>query len=293
MIGDVQDVIATALGGEVVTTTVEGRERYSVILRYPRDLRSDPQAIATRGAGADAERRHGAARRGGPRSSSPKGPPRSAPRTRNSSPTSMSIMRDRDLGGYVADAQKAVAAQVKFPPGYYVAWSGQFEYLQRAEARLRIVVPVTLLIIFLLLYLNFRRLTETLIVMLSVPFALVGGLWLMWWLGFNLSVAVAVGFIALAGVAAETGVVMLIYLDHALKELQAQRAAEGRPFTRDDLRAAIMAGAVERVRPKMMTVVAIMAGLLPIMWSSGTGSEVMQRIAVPMIGGMVSSTSSP
>jgi copper/silver efflux system protein len=146
------------------------------------------------------------------------------------------------------------------------------------------------LIIFLLLYLNFRRVTETLIVMLSVPFALVGGLWLMWWLGFHLSVAVAVGFIALAGVAAETGVVMLIYLDSALTELQARRSAEGRPFTPDDLRAAIMSGAVERVRPKMMTVCAIMAGLLPIMWSHGTGAEVMQRIAVPMIGGMVSST---
>ena len=151
-------------------------------------------------------------------------------------------------------------------------------------------MPVTILIIFLLLYLNFRRITETLIVMLSVPFALVGGFWLMWWLGFNLSVAVAVGFIALAGVAAETGVVMLIYLDNALKELKEQRAREGRPFTGDDLYAAIMSGAVERVRPKMMTVAAIMAGLLPIMWSHGTGAEVMQRIAVPMIGGMVSST---
>jgi Cu(I)/Ag(I) efflux system membrane protein CusA/SilA len=179
---------------------------------------------------------------------------------------------------------------VKFPSGYYVTWSGQFEYLARAEARLKVVVPVTLLIIFLLLYLNFRTLTETLIVMLSVPFALVGGLWLLWWLGFNLSVAVAVGFIALAGVAAETGVVMLIYLDHAMAELRAKRVSEGRLFTRDDLHAAIMQGAVERVRPKMMTVVAIMAGLLPIMWSSGTGSELMQRIAVPMIGGMVSST---
>ena len=152
------------------------------------------------------------------------------------------------------------------------------------------VVPVTLMIIFLLLYLNFRRLTETLIVMLSLPFALVGGFWLMWWLGFNLSVAVAVGFIALAGVAAETGVVMLIYLDHAVEEVKAQCEVERRPFTQADLYKAIMIGAVERVRPKMMTVVAIMAGLLPIMWSTGTGSEVMQRIAVPMIGGMVSST---
>jgi Cu(I)/Ag(I) efflux system membrane protein CusA/SilA len=142
----------------------------------------------------------------------------------------------------------------------------------------------------LLLYLNFRRLTETLIVMLSLPFALVGGVWLMWWLGFNMSVAVAVGFIALAGVAAETGVIMLIYLDHAMAEVGAEREREGRPFTRADLRQAIMVGAVERVRPKMMTVVAIMAGLLPILWSTGAGSEIMQRIAVPMIGGMISST---
>ncbi len=152
------------------------------------------------------------------------------------------------------------------------------------------MVPVTLLIIFLLLYLNFRRLTETLIVMLSLPFSLVGGVWLMWWMGFNMSVAVAVGFIALAGVAAETGVIMLIYLDHAWDEQRAEVAAAGRDPTRADLYRAIMVGAVERVRPKMMTVVAIMAGLVPILWSTGAGSEVMQRIAVPMIGGMVSST---
>jgi Cu(I)/Ag(I) efflux system membrane protein CusA/SilA len=169
-------------------------------------------------------------------------------------------------------------------------WSGQFEYYERAKQKLMIVIPLTLAIILLLLYLNFRRLTETLIVMLSLPFALVGGLWLMWSLGFNLSVAVAVGFIALAGVAAETGVVMLIYLDQALAGRLAVAERESRALTRNDLYSAIMEGAVERVRPKMMTVVAIMAGLLPIMWSTGTGSEVMQRIAVPMIGGMVSST---
>src|SRR5271165_871173 len=162
--------------------------------------------------------------------------------------------------------------------------------MKRAIAKLKIVVPLTLAIIFLLLYLNFGTLTETLIVMLSLPFALVGGLWLMWWLGFNMSVAVAVGFIALAGVAAETGVVMLIYLNHALREVKAEREELRQPFTKADLNRAIMLGAVERVRPKMMTVVAIMAGLLPILWSTGTGSEVMQRIAVPMIGGMVSST---
>jgi Cu(I)/Ag(I) efflux system membrane protein CusA/SilA len=196
----------------------------------------------------------------------------------------------RDLGGYVAEAQKAVTDAVRLPAGYSIAWSGQFEYLQRAEAQMKIVVPVTLLIIFLLLYLNFRALTETLIVMLSLPFALVGGVWLMWWLGFNMSVAVVVGFIALAGVAAETGVVMLMYLDQAMVEVKGKRAGQERAFSRSDLQEAIMLGAVERVRPKMMTVVAIMAGLVPILWSTGSGSEVMQRIAVPMIGGMVSST---
>jgi Cu(I)/Ag(I) efflux system membrane protein CusA/SilA len=199
-------------------------------------------------------------------------------------------LNGRDLGGYVNEAQRAVAREVNLPPGYTVGWSGQFEYLQRAEARLQLVVPVTLLLIFLLLYLNFRALTETLIVMLSLPFALVGGIWLMWWQGFNMSVAVAVGFIALAGVAAETGVVMLIYLDQAMRELKEERSRQGRPFTHGDLYEAIMRGAVERVRPKMMTVVAIMAGLVPILWSTGAGSEIMQRIAVPMIGGMLSST---
>jgi len=169
-------------------------------------------------------------------------------------------------------------------------WSGQFEYLERAEARLKLVVPATLLLIFVLLYLNFGRIAETMIVMLSVPFALVGGLWLVWLMGFNMSVAVVVGFIALAGVAAETGVVMLIYLDHALAARRERCKREGRAFGRADLDAAVMEGAVERVRPKMMTVTAIVAGLLPILWNDGTGSEVMQRIAVPMIGGMASST---
>ena len=198
--------------------------------------------------------------------------------------------RDRDIGGYVAEARRAVAEHVSFPPGYRIAWSGQFEYLQRAEARMKIVVPLTLLIIFLLLYLNFRRMTETLIVMLSLPFALIGGLWLVWLLDYNLSVAVVVGFLALAGVAAQTGVVMLIYLDHAWREIRASCAAEGRPAGGQDLRQAIMIGAVERVRPKMMTTVSIMAGLLPILWASGAGSEVTRRIAVPIVGGMVTST---
>ena len=288
-VGDVQNAVVMAMGGETVTTTVEGRERYGVAIRYPRDLRSDPQAIAREvhvstpsgasvplGEVASIERKRGA----------------TSIRTENGE-LAVYIFIDttgRDLGGYVRDARTAIAQSVKLPAGYRIGWSGQFEYLERAEARLKLVVPVTLAIIFLLLYLNFRRLTETFIVMLSLPFALVGGIWLLWWLGFNMSVAVAVGFIALAGVAAETGVIMLIYLDHALSEVRVRRAAEGRAFTRADLHEAIMLGAVERVRPKIMTVVAIMAGLLPILWNTGTGSEVMQRIAVPMIGGMVSST---
>src|SRR3546814_324843 len=176
------------------------------------------------------------------------------------------------------------------PPGYHIEWSGQFEYLERAETRLAVVVPVTLLIIFVLLYLNFGNMTESLIVMLSIPFALVGGIWLMWWMEFNMSVAVAVGFIALAGVAAETGIVMLIYLDHALEKIVRKCVTEGRAVTTGDIYEAVMEGAVERVRPKMMTVTAIMAGLVPILWSTGTGSEIMKRIAVPMVGGMVSST---
>ncbi len=289
MVQDVQDVIGTALGGQTVTTTVEGRQRFSVNMRYPRDLRDNPQAIANDvlvpmpGGGAVPL---GEVARVAPA----RGP--TSIRTENGQLAAYIYVdiRDRDLGGYVADAQAAVKAVVTFPPGAYVVWSGQFEYLERAAARLKIVVPVTLTIIFLLLYLNFRSLTETLIVMLSLPFALVGGIWLMWALGFNLSVAVVVGFIALAGVAAETGVVMLVYLDHALAEVKARRDAEGRALTRTDLFDAVMEGAVERVRPKMMTVAAIMAGLLPIMWSTGAGSEIMRRIAVPMIGGMISST---
>ncbi len=198
-------------------------------------------------------------------------------------------MRGRDLGGFVAEAARTVRDQVRLPPGYHIQWSGQYEYLERASARLRVVVPATLLVILMLLYLNFGRLTETLIVTLSVPFSLVGGFWLIWALGYNLSVAVAVGFIALTGVAAETGVVMLIYLDLALRAMRRRRHEEGRLLDRRDLKQAIVAGAVERVRPKMMTVTAIMAGLLPILWSGGTGAEVMRRIAVPMVGGMVSS----
>ena len=289
MVQDVQDTIAMALGAESITTAVEGRERYAVNLRLPRDLRSDPDSIARNvrisgsngvsvplGDVADIKLTTGP----------------STIRTENAQLAAYIFVdtRDSDIGGYVAKAQRAVADQVKFPQGYFITWSGQFEYLERAKERLKIVVPVTLLIIFLLFYLNFGKLTETLIVMLSLSFSIVGGLWLMWWMGFNMSVAVAVGFIALAGVAAETGVVMLIYLQNALEEWRNRAREEGRDFTKADLHGAIIEGAVDRVRPKMMTVAAIMAGLLPILWSTGTGSEVMQRIAVPMIGGMVSST---
>lgn len=288
-VGDVLDVIATALGGEMVTTTVEGRERFGVSVRYPRELRADPQQIAREvlvptldgamiplGQVAKVEVAKGAP----------------AIRTENALLSAYIYVdiRGRDIGGYVADAKQAVAEQITFPPGYYVTWSGQFEYMERAIEKMKIVIPVTLLSIFLLLYLNFRRLTETFIVMLSVPFALVGGVWLMWLLDYNLSVAVAIGFIALAGVAAETGVVMLIYLDHAWGTVKTTCQESGRTPDVGDLYAAIMEGAVERVRPKMMTVVAIMAGLLPIMWGTGTGSEVMRRIAAPMVGGMISST---
>ncbi len=288
-IAEVQATIATALGGETVTTTVEGRERYSVNLRYPRALRSDPQAIAQNvlvnapdGTPVPLGQLASIGFATGP----------AAIRSENGLLSAYVFVdiRDRDLGGYVAEARQRVAEAVALPPGFFLAWSGQFENLARAEARLKVVLPFTIATIFLLLYLNFRRVTETLIVMLSLPFALIGGLWLQWALGYDFSVAVAVGYIALAGVAAETGVVMLVYLDHADRDRRARAAAEGRAYGRADLAAAIMEGAVERVRPKIMTVVATIAGLLPILWSTGAGSEVMRRIAVPMVGGMVSST---
>jgi Cu(I)/Ag(I) efflux system membrane protein CusA/SilA len=327
---EVQDVIATALGGENVTTTVEGLERFGVNVRYPRELRGSPEQIArevlvTTMDGAMIPLGQIA------KVSISQGAP--AIRTENALLSAYIYVdiRERDIGSYVIEARRAVAEQVKFPPGYYATWSGQFEYMERATAKMKIVIPITLLLIFLLLYLNFRRVTESLVVMLSVPFALVGGVWLLWLLDYNLSVAVAVGFIALAGVAAETGVVMLIYLEHAWQEKLKECAARpnqphhSSPFkgeagrgmgenlahstphphpnpslegegtntaripSREDLHAAIMHGAVERVRPKMMTVVAIMAGLLPILWGTGTGSEVMRRIAAPMVGGMISS----
>jgi len=283
-----QKVVATALGGEQVTTMVMGLERYGVTVRYPRGLRSDPERIAREvfvptaggmvplGQVADVTIRQGAP----------------AIRTENAMLVGYIYVdtRESDLGAFVRRAQQAVAEQVTFPPGTFATWSGQYEYMERAKEKLSVLIPLTLVLIFVLLYMNFRRITETLIVMSSVPFALIGGIWLMWWLGYNMSVAVAVGFIALAGVAAETGVIMLIYLDHAWRDAQARCTTEGRSPGVADLYEAVMAGAVERVRPKMMTTITVIAGLLPIMWSTGTGSEVMRRIAAPMVGGMVSST---
>ncbi|HOX20153.1 MAG TPA: CusA/CzcA family heavy metal efflux RND transporter [Gemmatimonadales bacterium] len=309
-VGDVQTVIATAVGGMTVTRTVEGRERYGVRIRYPQELRDSPERLASvlipvsHGlGGADASAMGGGmgvTKPAGPASASESFIPlgqiatirqESGPmvvRTEGAQPTAWVFVdvRDRDIGRYVADARKAVGQAVVLPAGYSIVWSGEYEYMQRAAAKLQVVVPATLAIIFLLLYLNFGNFGETAMVMLSLPFALVGGLWFIWLLGYNWSVAVAIGFVALSGVAAETGVIMLIYLDHAW---QAKRTA-GEPPSLRDLYDAVMEGAVERVRPKLMTVTAIMAGLLPILWGTGAGASVMKRIAAPMVGGMISST---
>jgi Cu(I)/Ag(I) efflux system membrane protein CusA/SilA len=305
-VADVQTVIATAIGGMTITQTVEGRERYAVRVRYPQELRDTPERLANvlipvshgvrtvsvLGSGMNGMNDVGGSDR---RPQVPLGQVAriklaAGPmvvRTEDASPTAWVYVdvAGRDIGSFVAEAQRAVESNVRLPVGYRLTWSGQFEYMERAAARMRIVIPVTLAIIFLLLYANFNSVTESLVVMLSLPFALVGGVWLTWALGYNWSVAVAIGFIALAGVAAETGVVMLVYLDHAWR----QRRAAGQTSTAD-LYGAIVEGAVERVRPKMMTVSAIIAGLLPILWGNGAGATVMKRIAAPMVGGMLSST---
>ena len=309
-VGDIQTVIATAVGGMTITQTVEGRERYGVRIRYPQELRDTPERLAS----VLVATAHGVGSAGGAGPMSGMGPapgPAGAGtasgayvplgqvatirqvagpmvvRTEDAVPTAWVYVdvSGRDIGSYVAQAQRVVRERVTLPTGYSLVWSGQYEYMQRAAARLGLVVPATLVIIFLLLYLNFRSVGETLIVMLSLPFALVGGIWLIWLLGYNWSVAVAIGFVALAGVAAETGVVMLIYLDHAWKA----RLVAGRRSVLD-LYEAVMEGGAERVRPKMMTVTAITAGLLPILWGAGAGASVMKRIAAPMVGGMLSST---
>jgi Cu(I)/Ag(I) efflux system membrane protein CusA/SilA len=273
-IADVQSVVSAAIGGETVGETIEGRQRFPISVRYPRELRDSVDKlrnlpiVTERGAQIplSAVAALGIS----------DGPP--MVRSENARLTGWIYVdiRDRDLGSVVSDAQRAVREKVKLPPGASLTWSGQFEYLERARARLALVVPFVLLIILLLLYLTFQRMGEALLIMVSLPFALVGGFWTLYALGHNLSVAGAVGFIALAGVAAEFGVVMLLYLKQAI-----ERTGNG------DLHAAIDEGAVQRVRPKAMTVAVIIAGLLPIMWSEGAGSEVMQRIAAPMIGGMI------
>ncbi|WP_293004809.1 CusA/CzcA family heavy metal efflux RND transporter [Nitrosomonas sp.] len=288
-VGDLLEVISVALGGEVITTTVEGRERFDVAIRYPRELRSDPQAIATQvlvpamggtmiplGQLAQVKLMQG--------------PP--SIRTENALLSAYIFIdiRDRDIGGYIADAQQAVQEQVQFPPGYYATWSGQFEYMQRATEKLKLVIPLTLSLVFLLVYLNFGRLTETLIVMLSIPFSVVGGIWLMYWLDYNLSIAAVVGFIGLIGIAAESGMVMLTFIDQSLATIARQRKAMGEQVTLTDLYDAVVQGAVYRIRPVMMTIAGSVVGLLPVMLSTGTGSEVMRRIAAPMVGGMVSAT---
>ncbi len=283
-VGDVQDVIMSAIGGMNVTQTVEGLERYPVNVRYSRELRDNLPALRRvlipTPTGAQVPLSYVAD------FSIVNGPP--VIKSENARTTSWVYVdiRDIDVGTYVKNARAVVHEQVDLPEGYSMVWSGQYEYMERARQRLQIVIPLTLVIIFLLLYLNFKNITESLIVMLSLPFSLVGGVWLLYLFDYNLSVAVGVGFIALAGVAAETGVIMLIYLDQAYKE----RLLRGQMTSLKDLYEAIIVGAVERVRPKMMTVMAIMAGLLPILWGHGTGSQVMKRIAAPMVGGMVSST---
>ena len=283
-VGDVQDVIMTAIGGMNVTQTVEGLERYPVNVRYPRELRDNinslNRVLIPTPSGAQIPLSYVADM------NIKKGPPVIKSENARKSAWLYVDIRNIDIGTYVAMAKKAVDEQVNFPEGYSMVWSGQYEYMQRAQQRLRIVIPITLLIIFLLLYFNFKNIQESIIVMLSLPFSLVGGIWFLYILGYNFSVAVGVGFIALAGVAAETGVVMLIYLDHAYKN----RILSGQMKSLKDLYDSVIEGAVERVRPKMMTVTAIMAGLLPILWGHGTGSQVMKRIAAPMVGGMITST---
>ncbi len=284
-VGDVQDIIMSAVGGMNITTTVEGLERYPVNLRYKSEFRDSPEKLrrilvpTPNGAQVPITQLANI--------NIVKGPPSIKSENARKNAWIYVDLKGIDVGTYVKLAQQAVNEKFKLPSGYSIVWSGQYEYLQRAKKRLIVVVPMTLLIIFLLLYFNFKNISESLIVMLSVPFSLTGGLWLMYLLDYHLSVAVGVGFIALAGVAAETGVVMLIYLDQSYKKFKSKY---GEKFNRQHLYEAIEEGAALRVRPKMMTVVAIMAGLMPIMWSHGTGSEVMKRIAAPMIGGMVSAT---
>ncbi len=287
-IGDVQDIIRTAIGGMTISESVEGLERYPINLRYPRDVRGslDQLKVLPIVTPSGAQIPLGKVAEIGVSD----GP--GVIRSENARLNGWIYVdiAGRDIGSYVADAQKAVAERVNMPPGYSMSWSGQYEYMQRAQQRLSVVVPVTLIIILLLLYLNFQNIVAVLIIMGTLPLALVGGFWLIYLLGYDMSVAVGVGFIALAGVAVEIGVLMMVYLNHAWDRVLADAQRENRSPTEDDLKTAIVNGALLRVRPIMMTVSVIIAGLLPIMLGSGTGSEVMRRIAAPMVGGMVSAT---
>jgi len=284
-VGDVQDIIMSAIGGMNITQTVEGLERYPVNLRYGSELRDTPEKLrrilVPTPMGAQVPITQLAEIR------IVKGPPVIKSENARNTAWIYVDLTGIDVGTYVKKAQQIVGEKIKLPPGYSMVWSGQYEYMVRAQKRLMIVVPMTLVIIFLLLYLNFKNIGESLIVMMSVPFSLTGGLWLMYLLGYNMSVAVGVGFIALAGVATEIGVILLVYLDLSYKKFTSQYKEN---FNRELLYQSIEEGAALRVRPIMMTAVAIMAGLMPIMWGHGTGSEVMKRIATPMVGGMVSAT---
>jgi len=280
-VADVQAVVSTAIGGDNAGEVIQGRERYPINVRYPREVRDSLQRLRELPFVTDKGAQlllQDVARIG-----IDEGPPMLRSENARLSGWIYVDVRGRDLRSVVTDMQAAVAKSVKLPPGYSVSWSGQFEYLERATERLKLVVPLTVAVIFVLLYLLFRSVSDALLVMAAVPFSLVGGFWLVWALGHSLSIASAVGFIALAGIAAEFGVVMLIYLKNAL----ARRLAAGEPDDESTLLAAIREGAVQRVRPKAMTVAVVIAGLVPILWGSGTGSEVMGRIAAPMIGGML------
>ncbi|MBE0439404.1 MAG: efflux RND transporter permease subunit [Gammaproteobacteria bacterium] len=289
-VSDVQDVIQTAIGGVNVTETVEGLERYPVNLRYPRELRDNidqlKRILIATPTGAQIPLAQVATmqlRRGAPVIKSEDARPNAW--------VYIDIKTD-DIGGYVDKAKAIIDQQLSVPAGYTLSWSGQFEYMERAAQRLQIVVPITLLLIFLLLYLNFRNISEPLLIMLTIPFALAGGVWLVYLLGFNLSVAVAVGFIALAGVTAELGVLVLTFIDQKVAQYRREKMHDQQAtiLSHHDIMAAVYSGTSERVRPIIMTATAIIVGLLPIMWGSGTGSEIMQRIAAPMVGGMITAT---
>lgn len=284
--GDVQDIIETAIGGKNVTFTIEGRERYPVNVRYMRELRTDvdqlKRVLVPTPSGAQIPMQQLAD------ISFSVGPPYI--KDENGMLTGwiyVDLTSGRDIGSYVKEAKQLIAKEVKIPPGYTLGWSGQFEYMERARKRLMMVLPLTVLIIFLLLYINTRSVIKTLIVLLAVPFSMVGAVWLLYILGYNMSIAVWVGIIALAGVDAETGVVMLLYLDLAYEDWK----RKGKLKTLPDLEEAVMHGAVKRLRPKLMTVLCLSLGLLPILWAGAheAGADVMKRIAAPMVGGIFTS----